>query len=513
MIHIKKDRISIELAYRAYFGVLNMWRGLSLRARIYSVVVLLILITFAGGLVTVWSTYRMESLLEEIIERDVAGFKAAEALQISLVNQKGFVSYYFLDGNPDWLRQLGEYRQIFEERLKEVRATARNRTQERAIQEIESEYRQYIALKDKVIEHYQKGERVAGAALHQRARDHFFRVLDLCEQYKALTEKRMAALRRQSVGQTKRLRIIAATGALLVMILALVLVLVLIREILRPVRRLAMEAHRNQGPEKPKDEFTALRMSVHDLIEDIDQTHHELEKSREHLLQTEKMAMVGKLAAGTAHSIRNPLTSVKMRLFSLGRTLRLSPPQKEDFDVISEEIGHIDTIVQNFLEFSRPPKLKMQKVSPSEVVDLTLRLLKHRLQSYDVHVVLERKRPLPEVPADPEQLKEVLVNLIENACEAMGQGGSILIHEEETFVPPLGQVAVVRLADTGQGIPKSTLDKVFEPFFTTKEEGSGLGLSIALRIVEEHGGWLDVSSTEGEGTTFVLTLPIAPARP
>ena len=487
-----------------------MWRGLSLRARIYSVVVLLILITIAGGLVTVWSTFRMESLLEEIIGKDVAAFKAAESLEISLVNQKGFVSYYFLDGNPDWLKRLGEYRQIFEERLKEVRATVRNRTQEQAVQEIESEYRQYIALKDRVIEYYQEGERAAGTALHQRAREHFFKVLDLCEQYKRLHEKRMADLRKQSVGQTKRLRIIASAAALMVMVLALLLVLGLIREILRPMRRLAMEAHRNKGPEHPKDEFTALRMSVHDLIEDIDHTHHELEKSREHLLQTEKMAMVGKLAAGTAHSIRNPLTSVKMRLFSLGRTLRLSPTQKEDFDVISEEIGHIDTIVQNFLEFSRPPKLKMQKISPSEVVDLTLKLLEHRLQSYDVHVEVDRKRPLPEVPADPEQLKEVLVNLIENACEAMGQGGSIVIQEEETFVSPLGPVAVVRLTDTGQGIPQSALDKVFEPFFTTKEEGSGLGLSIAMRIVEEHGGWLDVSSTEGEGTTFVLTLPIAP---
>jgi len=485
-----------------------MWKGLSLRIRIYSVLILLVLITVAGGLVTVRSTFRMESLLEEIIGKDVAAFRAAEALEISLVNQKGFVSYYFLDGNPDWLKRLGEYRQIFEERLRAVRATARNSAQERAIQGIESEYRKYTALKDRVIEHYEKGDREVGAVLHQRARDHFFRVLDLCEQYKGLHENRMEALRKQSIRQGVRLRITAATAALMVMVLALVLVLVLIREILRPMRRLAMEAHRESFSEKPKDEFAALRMSVHDLIEDFDQTHHELERSREHLLQTEKMAVVGKLAAGTAHSIRNPLTSVKMRLFSLARTLKLSPTQKEDFDVISEEIGHIDTIVQNFLEFSRPPKLKMQKVSPSEVVDLTLQLLKHRLESYDVHVELERKRPLPEVSADPEQLKEVLVNLIENACEAMGAGGRILIQEEETSVAPLGRVAVVRLTDSGQGIPESALDKVFEPFFTTKEEGSGLGLSIALRIVEEHGGWLDVASTEGEGTNFVLTLPL-----
>ena len=220
------------------------------------------------------------------------------------------------------------------------------------------------------------------------------------------------------------------------------------------------------------------------------------------------MAMVGKLAAGMAHSIRNPLTSVKMRMFSLSRTFDLSTPQKEDFEVITEEIRHIDTIVENFLEFSRPPKLKMQRVSPSDVVDLTIQLLQHRLQSYDVQIKLIRQRALPKIQADPEQLKEVLVNIIVNACEAMEGGGSIIIHEEEGFAEPLERVVVIRLSDNGPGIPKSIQDKVLQPFFTTKDEGTGLGLSIATRIIEEHGGWLDLTSEEGKGATFVITIPV-----
>ena len=147
-----------------------------------------------------------------------------------------------------------------------------------------------------------------------------------------------------------------------------------------------------------ENEIKALSRAVRGLIEDVDQTHCELEKSREHLLQAEKMALVGKLAAGMAHSIRNPFTSVKMRLFSLGRTLELTDTQKEDFDVISEEIRHIDTIVQNFLEFSRPPKLKMQPISPSAVVDLALQLLEHRLKSYDVNVKVIRNHAAARDP-------------------------------------------------------------------------------------------------------------------
>ena len=117
---------------------------------------------------------------------------------------------------------------------------------------------------------------------------------------------------------------------------------------------------------------------VYGLIRDVDQTQSRLARSQAHLVQSEKWAVVGKLAAGVAHSIRNPLTSVKIRLFSLGRTLSLSSGQKEDLEVISEEIRHIDTILQNFLAFSRPPKPKMQKISPSDVVDLACQLLWHR---------------------------------------------------------------------------------------------------------------------------------------
>lgn len=218
------------------------------------------------------------------------------------------------------------------------------------------------------------------------------------------------------------------------------------------------------------------------------------------------MAMVGKLAAGMAHSIRNPLTSVKMRLFSLERTLALSDTQGDDFKVISEEIDQIDTIVQNFLEFSRPPKLKMQQVSPSEVVDLVVQLLRRRLAANNVTISVERLRPLPEIQADPEQLKEVLVNLVVNACEAMTAGGAIRITEELQRSDNRQQV-VIRLQDEGPGIPEALKDRVFQPFFTTKEEGTGLGLSIAARIIEEHGGWLSLNSREGQGTAFTITLP------
>ena len=485
-----------------------MWHRINLRNRIYLILTALVFISLLGGLITVWYTYRLERVLTEIIDRDLVAYQSAESFEISLINQKGFVSYYFLDGDPDWLRQLGKYRQIFNEQLHTARLRVEDREQKEAIDQIDREYQLYITAKDRVIAHYKDGEREKGAELHQKVRDRFFNILELCERYKDFHTKRIMLAKNESLLQARKLRFITGFAILVVFSLSALLAFVLANQILDPLHRLAQEANKKGGMKKSGDEVKAISRSVHDLIEAAGQTHIELERSREHLLQAEKMAMVGKLAAGMAHSIRNPLTSVKMRLFSLSRSLKLSDYQKEDFDVISDEIRHTDAIVQSFLEFSRPPRLKMQQISPSLVVDMGLQLLEHRLKSYDVKVNVIRKNLLPEIQADPEQLKEVLVNLIINACEAIAQGGSIVIQEEEDFVPPSGRVAVIRLKDDGPGIPESIHDNIFQPFFSTKEEGTGLGLSIATRIVKEHQGWLDIQSKEGQGSTFIITLPI-----
>ena len=485
-----------------------MWQKVSLRTRIYFILIALAFITIAGGLVMVWYTYRMEDLLSVVTEKDLAAFETAEALEKALINQKGFVSYYFIEGDPEWLRQLGEYRQLFKQRLDDAVQIAADDRERTALQRIQAEYTRYITIKDRVIEYYRRGDREAGVILHRQARSIFFSILQLCEKYRDIHKERILTARAVSGSQALKLRIIAVTAVVISILLALLLAFVLGYQILRPVRRLAVEADRKGDMPVAGDEVQALSNTVHGLIQNVDQTQSELQKSRESLLQVEKMALVGKLAAGMAHSIRNPFTSVKMRLFSLSRSLELSDTQKEDFEVISDEIRHLDTIVQNFLEFSRPPKLKMQSISPSAVVDQTLQLLEHRLKSYDVSVTIQREQPLPEIDADPEQLKEVLVNLMVNACEAIEKGGTIVIHEENSITPSGGGVAVIRVSDDGPGIPEAIRQKVFEPFFTTKEEGTGLGLSIVARIIEEHGGSVAVESIEGRGATFVISLPI-----
>lgn len=485
-----------------------MWKLLSLRARIFLILAALLVTTLSGGLVTLWYSHAVDSLFNSLIDKNLASLQAAEKLETALAMQKGFLTYYFLDGNPEWLQQLAAYHRAFETSLQKARKSAYTVAMEEILDQIDAKYKSYLKDRDQVIHLYRAGERDAGAQLHQVVRRQFYAIHELCERYKLIQDYAIARARSDSQARARFINAMALAVMPSVAVLGLVLAYILIKQILGPIRALALKTAPGDSHTPLPDEVKALSSRVYHLIEDIDQAQSELERSQEHLLQSKKLAMVGKLAAGVAHSIRNPLTSVKMRLFSLGRSLELSATQKEDFEVISEEIRHIDTIVRDFLEFSRPPKLKMQKISPSDVVDSALTLLNHRLESYGVRVELQRRSRLAETWADLEQLKEVLVNLLINACEAMVGGGQITIREEERLVEPAGRTAVIQVSDNGPGMPESIQNQVFQPFFSTKEEGTGLGLSIAARIVEEHGGWIELKSKEGQGAIFIITLPL-----
>ncbi|MEJ5364925.1 MAG: ATP-binding protein [Desulfosoma sp.] len=484
--------------------------ALSLRSRIFMLLAALIGVNCAGALITIWTTSHTLQVSEFMVKRDVQALLAAEKLGNALVMQKGYVTYYYLTGDEQWLGRLKEHQLAFHYWLGTAGERSRMEEGRRILDEIAKAYEQFEATRDQVIQLYREGRKEEGAQQHWTVRDQFHHIYGLTEKFKSLHEAQIQRNQELYARKARNLTRLAWVALPVALLVGVTLAMVLWGQILEPIRRLAF--HQEKGGaagrvEDTRDEVKALSRRVHSLLEDVDRAQEELEESREHLIQSEKLAMVGKLAAGVAHSIRNPLTSVKMRLFSLERSLSLDPTQREDFEVIAEEIAHIDTIVGNFLEFSRPPKLKMQQVSLSDVVDMTLQLLRHRLDSYGVRIEVERKGRLPKALLDVDQMKEVLVNLILNACEAMGEGGQIRIVEESGMMGDQGFVVLVRIKDNGPGIPEEIQDKIFEPFFSTKEEGSGLGLAIAKRILQDHKGWIHVHSKPGQGTTFVVGLP------
>jgi len=480
---------------------------MSLRTRIYLVLSILVAIALCSGGLMVWQMQRIQKVFNDIIDHHVKAYETAAMLETALVYQRGLVTYFFLDGDVTWLNRLEKYRDAFRAHLIQARNLAGDDGERATIQHIEDEYGAYLLLKDRVIELYRTGQRARGAALHAEVRRHFFKILALCQTYKRQYRDRIHKAQLESARTTARLGYTTVATIAVQMLLVIALGFIFIHHILAPVYRMLLMTTGNVLPSEKQNIIRALSARVDHLVHDMDEAQHALEKSRENLLQAEKMALVGQLAAGMAHSIRNPFTSVKMRLFSLGRSLKLTADQEEDFEVISHEIRHIDTIVQNFLEFSRPPKLMMQSVSPSTIVDNALQLLSHRLNSYGVDINVVRTEPLPEILADPEQIKEVLVNIIINACEEMKEGGTIMIEENLTAKAP-GSDVQLRISDSGAGIHPTLREKIFQPFFTTKEEGTGLGLSIAARIVGEHGGALTLENADETGACLVITLPI-----
>jgi len=482
-------------------------RFFSLRVKLLLLLAVLVLSTLVGAGMTLWYVGATQNLFQRMEKYDIEALLFAQELEKELMAQQGLTTYYSLDSNDAWLTRLQTHNKQFEILLNRARQSNYLNQGRHILNRIESGYIRYTHSRDEVISLYKNNLHEQAVALHSEIRGKFQSLYDLCEQYKKIHQERINSDAAFYKDQAQVLTVFSLVAMSATVLLAFCLGFILFKRILDPIRRLA-KLEENTAPALFPGEMGELSERIQDLLDDAEHAYKMLQQSRDQVLQSEKMATVGKLAAGMAHSIRNPLTSVKMRLFSLERSLNLDSIQKEDFEVISEEIRHLDTIIRNFLEFSRPPKLKPQVVSPSDLVEGTLTLLSHRLESSGVTVTVCRKSMLPVVNADPEQFKEVLMNLILNACDSMVDGGKVSITEDVVSVVPHGKMAIIAVADNGPGIPAAFRDDIFKPFHSTKEEGTGLGLSIANRIMTEHGGWLHLKSSGPQGTTFILALPL-----
>ncbi len=228
--------------------------------------------------------------------------------------------------------------------------------------------------------------------------------------------------------------------------------------------------------------------------------------NEQRMMRSEKLASIGRLAAGIAHEINNPLTSVLT--FSSLLLKKGNESQKEKLDIIVKEATRCREIVKGLLCFARQGQLSKASCDLNPVIESALALMGNQLRVKEKPIAV--KKDLGEIPAlylDPSQMTEVFVNLIINALDALTEGGELNI---STGVSQDGKWVEIRVADTGQGIAKDDLEKVFEPFFTTKEpgKGTGLGLAVVYGIVERHNGTIDVESEVGKGTTFLIRLPI-----
>lgn len=226
----------------------------------------------------------------------------------------------------------------------------------------------------------------------------------------------------------------------------------------------------------------------------------ERKKTEEWIRKSEKLSVVGQLAAGVAHEIRNPLTSIK----GFVQLLQKSANNSLYTDIILSEIGRLEDIMKGFLSLAKPQPPHREEVNTTILVKDIIRLFESQAILKNVEILQESAKNLPTIYCDTHQIKQVFINILQNAVEAMLDGGVITIQISN----PNNESIKFRFIDQGYGIPKERIKKIGEPFFSTKEKGTGLGLMITQKIVQEHGGTISIESKVNQGTVVEVTLPL-----
>jgi len=257
--------------------------------------------------------------------------------------------------------------------------------------------------------------------------------------------------------------------------------------------------------------LSGLALAVFVYRDMIAPLHSKLVETQAMVGQREKLASLGLLAAGVAHEIRNPLTAIKAALFTQQKKFAPGTPEHTDVKIVEREIVRLERIVNDFLQFARPAEPEAVTMTADLLLLETKLFFTPQLEKNRIQMVLEPSPPV-SIKVDPAQMKQVLLNLVQNAADSIGQDGTITLRARHSRKPLLNgekSTVILEVSDTGRGITAEAQKRLFDPFFTTKESGTGLGLSIAARIVQKHGGVLQYQTQVNRGTTFGILLPQA----
>jgi two-component system, NtrC family, sensor kinase len=329
--------------------------------------------------------------------------------------------------------------------------------------------------------------------------------------YVAYLERHWLQDAQNGLQHTVALRFLALVSVATAVVLVLICLITL--RVLRPIGRIVAMSRKIAAGDltarvgiRPSGEIGVLCHAVDSMADALAQRETLLKQAtRQQVTRAEKLASIGRLAAGVAHEINNPLTGVLTFAHLLRDKPHMNDEDRQDLELIIHETTRAAEIVRGLLDFARERPTRMEPLDLNDVVRRTVRLIANQ-QKFE-HITIEEvlQASLPEVRGDLNHLQQVLLNLTLNACTAMPRGGHLTI----TTAAENGQV-LMQVSDTGCGIKEELMDRIFEPFFTTQPvgKGTGLGLSVTYGIIEQHGGSVQVQSEQGKGSTFTIRLPI-----
>ena len=260
-----------------------------------------------------------------------------------------------------------------------------------------------------------------------------------------------------------------------------------------------------------QDEIGNLAQSFNDMSRKLLLARERMEVASNKLIQAEKLASIGRISAGIAHEIRNALTSVKLNIQKLVQSDRLDETEKEHLSISQEGIGQMEKFIKELLDFTRVSELNLDRFSIEQILDESIKTLADTLELKKVVLEKSYEEGLPQVLVDADKLKQVFLNILRNAYEAVEEKGKINIFLSLLKEQERSKIRIF-ISDNGSGIPEESRETVFEPFYTTKASGIGLGLPIARKIIEQHRGTIRVRENAAQGTSFEILIPTEEER-
>ncbi len=474
----------------------------------------IVALSIVSSLVALYGTWRVATRLEEIAQESLPAARA-EDIQAMIRERNEWLLAYLLDkNNSSAFKKLSELTPRFKAWLNAVRTmTYVSPDEQTLLAKLEKAWTGLEAQQTAII-------REAGTASEDAKRQATGEISgglskqadDLCQQLIAANNVYVKGLMDRAEARVLKTTWTVAGFAILSLLLGGFLLWLFFYRVLFPLRGMVADARLFRGDglaaKSGDDELRIMGNYLRNLMSDVSDTRSRLQQSHDRLLAAEKLASVGKLAASVAHEIRNPLTAIKMWLFSIQDGASRETLDRK-LQIVSDEIKRLESIVRSFLEFSRPPALHRRPECVGKLIDETLELLAPHLKEGQICLERQSSKNRPRVMADRAQLKQVLLNLINNAVDAMPEGGAISVTDTEEVAADGRTMVVVRIRDSGGGIAPDVQSRIFEPFFTTKESGTGLGLCIAAQVMAAHGGALVLESSAADGTTFAVWIPIA----
>lgn len=476
------------------------------------------LLLLTVGIFASWYVHQLQKTTSDLLDLNVTSVRVAEELEIGIREIRTQLNYYLLTGDRKYLEAVPTLRAEAERCLNSAEALTLSTVEHELLDRVKSGYARFFEEFDRAT--LPSPERAMSKELRNLGDELLTtEILLPAHEYLNYNKELVKRTSEQNISMADRtvlsLLLLGTCGAMAGLLAGYGLARGFNRSIVQmslPIRDAAGKLNEVVGPItiSAGSDFKDLELALRKMADHVKTVVERLAQSQREVLRAEQLAALGQLAAGLAHELRNPLMAIKILVQSA--TAKVGPPelQGRDLVVLEEEIARLELSIQTFLDFARPPKLEKRAFEIQKVLRQTVDLVSARAEQQATQVVLN----LPEEPvlveADIGQIRQVVLNLLLNALDAVREGGEVRIAlqlPDDDSEQSRDQLRI-QFDDSGCGLPDELGARIFEPFVSTKEIGLGLGLSICQRILEEHGGAIFAANRPEGGACFTVTLPL-----